>query len=147
VDVFDVRIASPVKMHQVATQVVRFMNPRQVLVPFMEGMLWKYEVRQQNRSDDFDLRSVSSEPFLKRDSSVWCQFGNRLAPGLEDDVFLFLDFEETFRLLGMPEKVIKHFISVVVRRKYAHFSDMEADIQSVQYINTLKIRTVEISQN
>jgi hypothetical protein len=132
VDVFDVGIASAIEVHQVAALVVGLTDCGEVLVTFVEGMAGEDKVGQQPLVDHLHLRSVRCEALLQAVAAVQADLVDALVPDLEDSVPQRLDLKEALRLLRVPQKVVKHLVTVVEGGYYLDLPDVEAHVQSVQ---------------
>ena len=145
--VLQVRVSSSNVVHKIASQIISFVYRRQILKCSVERNLRQGEIRSQCRSYQFYLSSICFTYFLSSKFSVWSYLAKVLRPKLKNYIFLFLDLEKPFGMFRRPQKMVKHFVAEVKRRKDCDSANPETSIEFVEQLFTSFDCLIKIGQH
>ena len=129
---FDVRISTSIKMHEIASRIVNFLHRSQILIGFMEWFLWQNEVRKKCCCNNFDFRSICFGDLFDTELAILTHLFQALVPELVDGVCLFLNFKIPSRIFRGEEEVFEDFIAVIKRRLDSDSANVVIDVELVK---------------
>ena len=145
--VLQVRVSSSNVVHKIASQIVSFVYRRQILECLMQRYSWQQKVRTQKRSYKFNLWRIVPNYLLNGKYSIWAHISYALIPKLKNYIFLFLDLEKPFGMFRRPQKMVKHFVAEVKRRKDCDSANPETSIEFVEQLFTSFDCLIKIGQH
>ena len=113
----------------------------------MQRYSWQQKVRTQKRSYKFNLWRIVPNYLLNGKYSIWAHISYALIPKLKNYIFLFLDLEKPFGMFRRPQKMVKHFVAEVKRRKDCDSANPETSIEFVEQLFTSFDCLIEIGQH